>query len=223
VYNIALLNTGEGQYVEKLGAAETRTVAEALSISINVAPISLDVSNIHAIQRPEFAHDLFNLSIPRRQNVLSGLLATAISEIPSDDEPSERERPLNFKEDEMCELRFVIVLFGYGYGNRSTSVWLATAVMTTYTVITIAYIAYILVPGSTSTAWNSAIELVALALQPKKPDHLGNTGEGLDSIETFKEGVGIRVNQDDELELVFAHDRDIGKRGLRKIERNKEY
>jgi cold shock CspA family protein len=46
---------------------------------------------------------------------------------------------------------------------------------------------------------------------------------GIDSIKTFQEGVGIRVNQDDGLELVFAHDRDIDKRGLGKLERNVEY
>ena len=77
--------------------------------------------------------------------------------------------------------------------------------------------------GSSSTAWNSSIELVALALQSNRPDHLGNVSVGIDNLSTPNEGVGIRANEDNELELVFAHDRDIGSRGLRKVQTNKEY
>ena len=45
----------------------------------------------------------------------------------------------------------------------------------------------------------------------------------MDSIKTFSEGVGIRVNEYDELEIVFADDGDFGKRDLRKVNRNQEY
>jgi hypothetical protein len=120
-------------------------------------------------------------------------------------------------------LTYTFTRWGYGYNTWSTSIQLSFAVITAYCIITLAYIVYILSTGSTSTAWNSAIELVALALQSRKPDHLGHVGVGLDSLETFKEGVGIRVNNDNELELVFAHDREFVAGNLRKIERNKEY
>jgi hypothetical protein len=95
--------------------------------------------------------------------------------------------------------------------------------MVTYCIVTAANIVYTLATGSTSTAWNSGIELLAFALQSRKPGHLGDTGVGIDSIKSFKEGIGIRFNQEDELELVFAHDCNINKRGLRKLERNVEY
>jgi hypothetical protein len=77
--------------------------------------------------------------------------------------------------------------------------------------------------GAASTAWNSGVELIALALQSKRPDHLGHVGAGIDSMRTLGEGVGIRVNKDDQVELVFANDRDFETRGLRKLQRNAEY
>jgi hypothetical protein len=117
---------------------------------------------------------------------------------------------------------FTATRYGYGYATTSTSIILSVAVVSTYCIVTILYLAYILITGSTSTAWNSAIELVALALQSRRPDHLGYTSVGISSLETFNQSVGIRVNND-ELELVFAHDRDVDTRGLRKIERNKAY
>ncbi|KAJ8106197.1 hypothetical protein OPT61_g9698 [Boeremia exigua] len=115
------------------------------------------------------------------------------------------------------------LMYGYGYGTSSPSIRLAMAVIATYCVITVLYFACILVTGTTSTAWNSAVELVALALQSSPPDHLGNASVGMDCLDTFNKSVGIRVNAEDKLELVFAGDRDLGERGLRKIERNVAY
>lgn len=125
--------------------------------------------------------------------------------------------------DDVTKIKFSAISYGYGYGTRSTSVYLAMTVILTYCIITFMYITYTIVTGSASTAWNSGIELVTLALQSRKPDHLGHASVGIDSIKTFSEGVGIRVNADDELELVFANDRDCEMRRLRKVEKNKEY
>lgn len=55
------------------------------------------------------------------------------------------------------------------------------------------------------------------------PDHLGHTGFGTDSIKILSESVGIRLDKDNEVELVFTHDRDFGPRGLWKFERNVGY
>lgn len=119
--------------------------------------------------------------------------------------------------------KFTLTDYGYGYGSRSKSVYLAMIVITTYCIVTILYLIYTITTGSTSTAWNSGIELVMLALQSRKPDHLGHTSVGIDSVKTFSESVGIRVNTDDQLELVFEHDGEFRKRGLSKIQWNKEY
>jgi hypothetical protein len=52
---------------------------------------------------------------------------------------------------------------------------------------------------------------------------LGHIGVGIDSAKTLGEGVGIRVNTDNEVELVFAHDRGFDTRSLQKVQHNKEY
>jgi hypothetical protein len=117
----------------------------------------------------------------------------------------------------------IVTWFAYGYCNDATSIRLSLAVILAYCIITVSYLVYILVTGLTSTAWASAIELVALALQSRKPNYSGYIAVGIDSIDTFNQSVGIRVNNDNELELVFASDRDIGTMGLRKIEHNKAY
>jgi hypothetical protein len=218
----AYWNSGEIQLVETLRSSEVQTSALDVSELLHARPITLDVANIDTIWSPEFSRDLYDIvSLP--DMALSEFFAMAISAIPLPNPILKIQMPPDYDEHNSTSLRYTTVLYGYGYGSRSTSVQLAMAVMLTYCVLTLSYIIYILITGSTSTAWNSAIELVTLALQSRKPDHLGNIGVGLDSVQTFKEGVGIRVNQDNELELVFAHDRDIDKKGLRKIERNKEY
>lgn len=91
----------------------------------------------------------------------------------------------------------------------------------------ICHLVYILTTGTTSTAWDSALELLVLALQSRRPQHLANTSVGVEKMATFRELVGIRANLDDELEFVFANDRDVlkdvrnGK--LQKVVRNKAY
>jgi hypothetical protein len=121
---------------------------------------------------------------------------------------------------------------GYGYGATDISIRLSVAVMVTYCMITILYVSYIITTGHTSIAWDCATELIMLALQSKEPTGLGHISVGLDSMETFRKGVGIRVstlNDDvtgqltEKLELVFEDDEETKKRGLTKIERGQAY
>lgn len=119
--------------------------------------------------------------------------------------------------------RYTMVYYGFGYGTRSTSIYLAMAVMIIYCILTVSYMAYTIATGRSSTAWSLGIELVTLALQSRRHDHLGHVSVGIDSINTLAEPVGNRVNSQNELELVSAHDRDLGTRDLRKIATNKEY
>jgi hypothetical protein len=116
---------------------------------------------------------------------------------------------------------------GFGFGSTDTATRLSLAV-----VITTLYIVYINITGHTSIAWNSATELIMLALQSKKPDNIGHVSVGLDSMETVRRSVGIRVNTSnvadtgegiERLELVFEHDEGMEKRDLKKVERNKAY
>jgi hypothetical protein len=230
----AFWNTGKIQIVEELGTGKIQTDALAMSEPRQIRPIILDLTDITAVQGPEFYRRMLDLTAIGKDigtdigKVLSTAFALAIANAATAANSSLEwdvltEIPPGYDEHNISAFRYTSVIYGYGYGNRSISVQLAIAVILTYCMIAVIYIAYILITGAVSTAWNSPIELVALALQSPKPDHLGHTAVGLDSVETFKQGIGIRVNQDNELELVFAHDRNIEKRGLRKIERNKEY
>jgi hypothetical protein len=123
-------------------------------------------------------------------------------------------------------------IFGFGYGSTDTPSKLAVAVITAYCLISLLFVAYIITTGHTSIAWNSAMELIVLALQSKEPDSLGHVSVGLDSMETFRRTVGIRVNTvpvrntgetRERLELIFEHDKDAEKRGLTKVVRNRAY
>lgn len=218
----AYWNNGESQLIERSGEMVVQTRESPRSEPYKARPITLDLTGIHTVQTPEFLRDMassiggigYDFGIP---------FALAIAQIPIDHVDPSSEMPPNFNEHNMTVFKGNTFVYGYGYGSRSTSVQLAILVMITYCVIATAYSGYILVTGSTSTAWNSTIELVALALQSKKPDYLGHISVGIDSIETMKEGVRICANQDNELEMIFAHDRDIDKRDLRKIQSNKEY
>jgi hypothetical protein len=219
---LAYWHVGEVQFIVNRGIGAVYTGMLPMSETRNVRSISLDVVDVVAMQSSEFHRDLVDMGDPDISAKLAELLAISISAVPKSS--TTRAKDVQGDKDRYkSSFKFITIVNGYGYGNISTSIRLAMAVMTTYCVVSVAYVAYILITGSTSTAWNSGIELVALALQSKKPDHLGNSGVGIDSIKTYQEGVGIRVNQENELELVFANDRDIEKRGLRKLERNVEY
>lgn len=95
--------------------------------------------------------------------------------------------------------------------------------MVVYCTITLLYIGYTLITGLTSTAWSSAIELVALALQSSKSSVLGDSAVGIDSIKSFSRGVGIKVNTDNELEIVYVKDDDYKMRTWKKIQHGQQY
>lgn len=107
----------------------------------------------------------------------------------------------------------------------------SVAVLTAYYIIAFLYVIYIIATGHTSAAWDSATELILLALQLKEPKDLGYVSVGLDSMETLRKGVSIRVStvKDDDtgeerekLELVFDNE-ETKKRGLTKIVRGNAY
>lgn len=60
-------------------------------------------------------------------------------------------------------------------------------------------------------------------MHSKTPDRLPNITAGIDYLETLNKSMGIRVNAEDKLELVFANDVDDGLSHRRKIRRNEAY
>ncbi|KAH7414107.1 hypothetical protein DE146DRAFT_639322 [Phaeosphaeria sp. MPI-PUGE-AT-0046c] len=222
----------------------------AQSQSHNKRDISLNITDIYAVHDAQFHADIsyhstkwaekdsFGSRWGRAAFPLTAMFALGLSKIPRvtarpleqkgwDDSVYIKDLvwclPPQVDSADASKIKFSVTSYGYGYGTRTTSIHLAMTVILTYCIITFMYITYTIITGSASTAWNSGIELVTLVLQSRKPAHLGHASVGIDSIKTFSEGVGVRVNTDDELELVFANDRDFHARKLRKIERNKEY
>jgi hypothetical protein len=150
-------NTGETQVVEKDASTELSVVTSALSKPLNPRHITLDVSDVDTIKSPEFIRDLLPTNLYHESALaLSGLLVLEILGTPAAQLSLELQitggRPPDYDEREMSLIKYVTVVWGSGYANRSTSVRLAMTVIITYCVINIAYLAYILITGSTSTA-----------------------------------------------------------------------
>lgn len=121
-------------------------------------------------------------------------------------------------------VRIRAVLSGYGYSNASTTVKLSLVVLIIYCITVFMYLIYLLVTGMASTAWNSAVEFLILALQSDCPKHLGRSTVGVEKMATFREPVGVREAQkDDGVQLVFANDRDSEAILKRKVVPNKAY
>jgi len=109
---------------------------------------------------------------------------------------------------------------GVGYGSWNVTVMLSLIVLIPYCTLVLAHVGWSLVTGICSTAWDSAASLMGLALQSQKPDRLGHVGVDMHCMETFGEMVGIRVNKEEELALVFVGE---GEEGWKRVEENKGY
>jgi hypothetical protein len=133
---------------------------------------------------------------------------------------------------DITPFRIDTVNYGFGYGTRDTPTNLSVTAITAYCLIVVIYIGYIIITGHTSIAWNSPTELIMLALQSKEPTDLGHVSVGVDSMDTLRKSVGIRVSTEEiqgtgemkeKLELVFEDDEENEKRGLTKVVRNRAY
>jgi hypothetical protein len=165
------------------------------------------------------------------------IVAVAISAVPGFNEADGSYRSWLYDRSELKDAASMnsvdvqVTSGGYGYGSTDRSLRLALAVIMSYCVFAVAYVAYLLITGHTPIAWDSAAEFKLLTLQSKESNDLGHVSVGLDAVEMFRRSVGIRVNivdiGDGEVkersELVFEHDEDTGKRPSSKVKRNKAY
>jgi hypothetical protein len=165
---------------------------------------------------------------------LTGLFLAALSYIPQEVIYHRHgwSRTENGGPTSRTKIKIDETIYGFGYGSTDTPTQLSLAVIVVYCLVTMMYLVYINITGHTSMAWNSATELMILALQSKEPDNLGHVSVGLDSMDTFRRSVGIRVATSKiadtgedvgRLELVFEHDEGVKRRNLKKVERNKAY
>ncbi|KAF1995176.1 hypothetical protein P154DRAFT_611408 [Amniculicola lignicola CBS 123094] len=143
--------------------------------------------------------------------------------------------PTNLSPDYACPLNYdvsrndcswtnlVVRFSGFGYSTAGFWVLASVVVLIFYCVLVLVFVVDVLIRRSASTAWSSAAELLALALRSKDPQILGSISVGLESMNTFSQPVGVRVNEEEELELIFKNDDRQLDRNLRMIEVNKEY
>ena len=180
-------------------------------------PIFADLDNITGLNTSSF-RGMISDDFQSDSTRLAVALVTVFSEIPW------REQVQNALRDEQYTvIEIALTHLGYGYETSSISTRLSLVVIMAYCIFAVGYITYMLSSGHTSTAWNSATEIIVLALQSKRSEHLHYVSAGINSIETYREPVGIRVSDGNHLELVFEHDQSNQLRNLSRIRLNKEY
>lgn len=206
----------------------------ATRMTSNLRPITVDASNIESLNSVDLTYKIqSNLDF-------AFLWVAALAQVPRQqpgeirDTISDGKSHMSDSQDNASNASYTVttLFHGFGYGSTDTPSKLSAAVITAYCLISLLFVAYIITTGHTSIAWDSAMELIVLALQSKEPDSLGHISVGLDSMDTFRKTVGIRVNTvpvgdtgetRERLELIFEHDEDTEKRGLTEVVRNRAY
>lgn len=123
--------------------------------------------------------------------------------------------------ESLAQIQWTLYENGYGYNTSPITVKLSLAVVILYLLLAGTYLVCTLVTGYAATSWDSVAELVALALNSQRPNTLVNTSVGIDTLETFRKPVHIRVNQEDSLEVVFEE--SVGTATYSAVVANKRY
>lgn len=122
----------------------------------------------------------------------------------------------------LAQIQFTQYESGYGYNASPITVKLAIVVLLIYLAMTAAYIVYSVSTGYAATSWDSIAELTALALNSEPPKALKNTSVGIDTVETYRRPINIRVNQRDSLEIVFQKS-GLSEKGYTAVVVNEKY
>jgi hypothetical protein len=106
--------------------------------------------------------------------------------------------------DPFVKFEMKVAVNGYGYGITTATI-LSSLVLLTYSLIAMVYILHsVCFSRSTSSAWESISEIIALAMNSTPVPVLQNTGAGISSLQTLKEKVRIGVNEDAQLQMIFV-------------------
>ena len=98
----------------------------------------------------------------------------------------------------------------WAYTSEGNTVKMALTVMIIYCVLAFSHLIYLGISGQSSSAWDSAAEIVALAMNSTPMEHLKNTCAGIIGIRPFQTRVRILATasqageKGDHLELVFG-------------------
>jgi hypothetical protein len=94
-------------------------------------------------------------------------------------------------------------VYGYAWSRRGSDQKAFLAIIFVYTLLAFAHVSYLLLTGWTSTSWNTAPEIITLAMNSSPTEHLRNTGAGIDTVKPFQQNVKIRC-RDKRLQYVFG-------------------
>ena len=112
--------------------------------------------------------------------------------------------------DNVIKLEMISTVLGYGYGITSARL-LAIIVLFIYSLIAIMYVVYsTCYTKTTSSAWESITEFIAVAVNSRPSSVLGNTGAGIGTLGVLKQPVKIGV-RDGNLQMVFRDGTNIDK------------
>lgn len=112
---------------------------------------------------------------------------------------------------------------GWTYEASEVPIRLAIAVMITYCVLATCHILYLGIFGISSDSWNSAAEVVALAMNSSPTQHLRNTCSGIYGMKLFRTTVRIVATaqeaggKEDHLELAFGEKSEAEKPQLKLV------
>ncbi|KAL9617461.1 MAG: hypothetical protein Q9160_007724 [Pyrenula sp. 1 TL-2023] len=95
-----------------------------------------------------------------------------------------------------------VTVNGYAYSHKGLVQCVAIAVLGVYCLFALTHFFYSGLTGWTSNSWDSAPEVVALAMSSQPSKKLENTGAGIQTVELYEEKVQIKA-RDDHLEIVF--------------------
>lgn len=112
--------------------------------------------------------------------------------------------------DNSQRLKAKVQAEGYGYGPAPATI-VATTVLLIYSVIAVAFTIFSIgFHRTTSSSWDSIVELVALSMNSRPSAALDNTGAGISNVDTLKQHVRIGVNEA-RLQIMFEEREDVVK------------
>ncbi|KAF2856448.1 hypothetical protein T440DRAFT_512484 [Plenodomus tracheiphilus IPT5] len=156
-------NTGQVHLVWNKESARVQSDRSATKKQADFKPMTLDFTGPWANMTRSAIYNQFMMDRDTA-DLLSITLAVTLSAIPGASSIGNASLSdistlsSNSNTTDFTAFEFVTTEYGFGYGTRTTSVYLSITVILTYCVITISYIVYTLVTGVCSTAWNSGID-----------------------------------------------------------------
>ncbi|KAL2352943.1 hypothetical protein BJ546DRAFT_161069 [Cryomyces antarcticus] len=97
----------------------------------------------------------------------------------------------------MTRLNVEVLRYGYSYGVRSVTGWIALVVPIIHGTMALGAMAVLVFDRKLSTAWGSLGKLLVLALNSGSPPELRNTGAGVSRLDTGRTATAVQVVDSD--------------------------